>query len=143
MEKYYSIKEVAEQTELSEYTLRFYEQQKLIVNVKRDINNYRLYSDFDIQWIKFLTKVKNTNMPLKDIQKYAELMAQGNSTLDEREKMLLEHKNRIEKQIQELTSTLSYIDQKLGRYERIKNGLGQEDLKIYNALVYPNRKAGE
>ena len=66
------MKEVAQITGLSEHTLRFYEKQQLILNIKRDSKNYRLYSDFDIQWIQFLTKVKSTNMPLKNIKKYAD-----------------------------------------------------------------------
>jgi len=137
LEKYYSMKEVAQITGLSEHTLRFYEKQQLILNIKRDSNNYRLYSDFDIQWIQFLTKVKSTNMPLKDIQKYAELMAKGNSTLAEREEMLLKHKQRIAEQISTLSDILIQIDNKLLRYQRIREGIGQKDLEIYNSLTIP------
>jgi len=137
LEKYYSMKEVTQITGLSEYTLRFYEKQQLIINIKRDSNNYRLYSDFDIQWIQFLTKVKSTNMPLKDIQKYAELMAKGNSTLAEREEMLLKHKQRIAEQISTLSDILIQIDNKLLRYQRIREGIGQKDLEIYNSLTIP------
>ena len=137
MEKYYSKKEVAQITGLSEHTLRFYEKQQLILNIKRDSNNYRLYSDFDIQWIQFLTKVKSTNMPLKDIQKYAELMAKGNSTLAEREEMLLKHKQRIAEQISTLSDILIQIDNKLLRYQRIREGIGQKDLEIDNSLTIP------
>lgn len=131
------MKEVAQITGLSEHTLRFYEKQQLIINIKRDSNNYRLYSDFDIQWIQFLTKVKSTNMPLKDIQKYAELMAKGNSTLAEREEMLLKHKQRITEQISTLSDILIQIDNKLQRYQRIREGIGQKDLEIYNSLTIP------
>lgn len=131
------MKEVTQITGLSEYTLRFYEKQQLIINIKRDSNNYRLYSDFDIQWIQFLTKVKSTNMPLKDIQKYAELMAKGNSTLAEREEMLLKHKQRITEQISTLSDILIQIDNKLQRYQRIREGTGQKDLEIYNSLTIP------
>ena len=131
------MKEVTQITGLSEYTLRFYEKQQLIINIKRDSNNYRLYSDFDIQWIQFLTKVKSTNMPLKDIEKYAELMAKGNSTLAEREEMLLKHKQRITEQISTLSDILIQIDNKLQRYQRIREGIGQKDLEIYNSLTIP------
>lgn len=131
------MKEVAQITGLSEHTLRFYEKQQLILNIKRDSNNYRLYSDFDIQWIQFLTKVKSTNMPLKDIQKYAELMAKGNSTLAEREEMLLKHKQRIAEQISTLSDILIQIDNKLLCYQRIREGIGQKDLEIYNSLTIP------
>jgi DNA-binding transcriptional MerR regulator len=138
MEKYYTIKEAAAITGLSEYTLRFYENEKLIVNIKRDNNNYRLYSDFDIKWINFLTKVKSTSMPLTDIRHYADLMAQGDCTIYEREQMLLEHRKKILEQIENLNSVLLQIDQKLGRYQRIKQGIGQSDLEIYKSLQKTN-----
>ena len=137
LEKYYSMKEVTQITGLSEHTLRFYKKQQLIINIKRDSNNYRLYSDFDIQCIQFLIKVKSTNMPLKDIQKYAELMAIGNSTLAEREEMLLKHKQRITEQISTLSDILIQIDNKLQRYQRIREGIGQKDLELYNSLTIP------
>ena len=76
-------------------------------------------------------------MPLKDIQKYAELMAKGNSTLAEREEMLLKHKQRITEQISTLSDILIQIDNKLQRYQRIREGIGQKDLEIYNSLTIP------
>lgn len=119
----FNIKEVAKLTGLSEHTLRFYEKQQLIKNISRDRNGYRVYSNFDIEWIHFLIKVKNTGMPLNELQKYSELMAQGNSTLPEREKMLIKHKERVKNEISDLKNTLTNIDEKLDRYHTLMNDL--------------------
>ncbi|OOM14592.1 MerR family transcriptional regulator [Clostridium saccharobutylicum] len=123
MKNRFTIKEVAKLTGLSEHTLRFYEKQQLIKNISRDENGYRTYSDFDIEWIHFLIKVKNTGMPLNELQKYSELMAQGNLTLPEREKMLLKHRERVENEISDLTHTLTKINEKLDRYHTLMNQL--------------------
>ncbi|KHD36596.1 MerR family transcriptional regulator [Clostridium acetobutylicum] len=119
----FSIKEVAKLTGLSEHTLRFYEKQQLIKNISRNENGYRIYSDFDIEWIHFLIKVKNTGMPLNELQKYSELMAQGNPTLPEREKMLFQHRRRVENEISDLEITLTKIDEKLDRYHHLMQEL--------------------
>lgn len=119
----FNIKEAAQLTGLSEYTLRFYEKQQLIKNISRDENGYRIYSDFDIEWIHFLIKVKNTGMPLTELQQYSELMAQGNATLPEREKMLLKHRERVENDISDLKNTLTKIDEKLDRYHVLMDNL--------------------
>lgn len=123
MKSGFNIKEVAKLTGLSEHTLRYYEKQQLIKNISRDKNGYRIYSDFDIEWIHFLIKVKNTGMPLNELQKYSELMAQGNQTLPEREKMLLQHRERVENEISGLQITLTKIDEKLDRYHRLMQQL--------------------
>lgn len=119
MKNQFNIKEVSKLTGLSEHTLRFYEKQLLIKNISRDENGYRIYSDFDIEWINFLIKVKNTGMPLKDLQRYAALMAEGNSTIFKREKMLIQHRKLVENQIEDLKTTLTRIDDKLDRYHLI------------------------
>lgn len=134
MSNFYTIKDAAKITGLSEYTLRFYEKQGLILNVRRDANGYRKYSEFDIEWINFLIKVKDTSMPLKDLQQYACLVSQGKSTILQREEMLMLHKKRIIEEIDKLNITLMKIDEKLLRYQRIKNESSSDELELYAHL---------
>ncbi len=123
MKNQFNIKEVSKLTGLSEHTLRFYEKQLLIKNISWDEHGYRIYSDFDIEWINFLIKVKNTGMQLKDLQHYAVLMEAGDSTVFERDAMLIEHRKRVESQIADLKNTLTKIDDKLFRYQLLKQQL--------------------
>ena len=51
--------------------------------------------------------------------------------------MLLKHKQRIAEQISTLSDILIQIDNKLLRYQRIREGIGQKDLEIYNSLTIP------
>ena len=54
-------------TEISEYTLRYYEKKELI-RVERDMAGRRVYTVSDIEWIKFIKKLKDTGMLLRNIK---------------------------------------------------------------------------
>lgn len=65
----YSIKEVAEMMGVTTATLRYYDQEGLLPNIKR-VNGIRVFEDKDFKWLRVLNCLKNTNMPIKKIQKY-------------------------------------------------------------------------
>ncbi|MFA9377893.1 MAG: MerR family transcriptional regulator [Lachnotalea sp.] len=62
------IGELSTQTGISEYTLRYYEKKELI-RVERDQNDRRSYVEKDIEWIRFIKKLKETGMLLRDIKR--------------------------------------------------------------------------
>ena len=65
-----TIGEISKATNISEYTLRYYEKKGLI-RVKRDSVGRRIYEESDIEWVKFIQRLKDTGMLLKDIKKYS------------------------------------------------------------------------
>ena len=83
-----TIQQVAAETGVSNHTLRYYERIGLILDVNRAPNGHRRYSPHDIEWITFLKQLKATGMPLAQMQKFAELRRQGNSTAKQRREML-------------------------------------------------------
>jgi DNA-binding transcriptional MerR regulator len=52
----YSISEVSRTLEISTYTLRYYEKEK-IISPKRDENGVRAYTDEDVKWLRFVMKL--------------------------------------------------------------------------------------
>ena len=54
----YSMKETCEKVGMTYETLKYYCNEGLIPNVKRDKNNYRIFDDNNISWIKSLTCLK-------------------------------------------------------------------------------------
>jgi len=112
----FSIGEFSSMTGLSIYTLRYYEKEKLIVPARRD-NGRRCYSENDVNWIQFIKRLKDTNMPIKEIQKYAQLRAKGNSTLMERMEMLMNHRTALKDQIASLQENLGHLEDKIEYYQ--------------------------
>ena len=50
----YTTKEACEQVGISYETLKFYCKEGLVPNVKRDKNNYRIFDERNIAWLKGL-----------------------------------------------------------------------------------------
>ena len=112
----YSIGEFARITGINVYTLRYYEKENLITPNRKE-NNRRCYSDGDVSWIQFIKRLKNTDMPIKKIQKYAQLRTKGNSTLEERMEMLIQHRSVLNKEIAAMQENLDRLDDKISYYK--------------------------
>ena len=111
----YSIGEFSRLTNLGIHTLRYYEHENLITP-KRNSNNRRCYSDKELVWIEFIKRLKDTGMPIKEIQRYAELRTKGDITLNERMEMLTVHRESLNEQIKVLQEHMAKLDDKIDFY---------------------------
>lgn len=113
-----SISEVAERTGLTTHTLRYYEREGLmIVPVGRASSTHRRYTDADVTWVGFLTKLRLTAMPIAKMREYTELVRRGDDSTAERLELLLVHRMNVAKQLEEVTASLAAIDHKIGLYQ--------------------------
>jgi len=114
-----TIQEAARATGLSEHTLRYYERVGLIHPIDREQNTHRRYTQDDVGWINFLTKLRATGMSIKDMQKYAELQRRGDETLAERVEMLKALRDKVEAHLDELNEHLRVIHYKIELYQKM------------------------
>ena len=116
-----SIAEAAKATGLTAYTLRYYEQIGLIAPVDRR-GGARRYSDTDMRWLEFLVRLRATGMSMRDMQRYAQLLRQGQAphSLAERQTLLEEHARRVEEDMRALGETLQYIRKKIRIYQELR-----------------------
>ena len=77
MEHAMTIAEAAEASGLSVHTLRYYERTGLLEPVSRNGSGHRRYRAADLERIAFLTKLRATGMPIRDVRRYAELLNAG------------------------------------------------------------------
>lgn len=102
----YSIKQVADMMGVTTATIRYYDSEGLLPNVKR-VNGRRIFEDEDFKWLRVLNCMKKINMPIKKIKEYVELAQKGDSTLQERYNLILEQKKAIQKEIENLNMCLN------------------------------------
>ena len=115
-----TIGEFAKATNISEYTLRYYEKKELI-RVARDHAERRCYDASDIAWAAFIQRLKDTGMLLKDIKIYASLRYEGDTTMPQRLQMLEKHRIFVLEQQRKWQEYLENLDDKITFYQSHMN----------------------
>ncbi|SCG63614.1 MerR family transcriptional regulator [Micromonospora zamorensis] len=110
-----TIAEVADLLDITPHTLRYYERAGL-VEVARDSHGHRVYDAAAVRRLVFLTRMRLSGMPMRDLQHYIALVDAGQDTVPERLDMLLEHRDIIRRRIRELTLSLAATEYKIATY---------------------------
>lgn len=118
----YTMKQACEKTGLAYETLKFYCNQGLVPNVKRDKNNRRIFNDKDIAWIRSLHCLKNCGMSISEMREYVNLCLVGESSISERKVILEAKKNDLLQQMKVLQECIDYIDWKQNFYDDVLSG---------------------
>ena len=114
-----SIKQAAEFTGLSEDTIRYYEKIGLLPYADRKASGHRTYSKHQLEGMVFLTRLKATGMTLEEMKRFRKLYERGEASLPQRVSILIEHKNRIQNEIDRLLETQRIIDYKIDNYNEV------------------------
>lgn len=127
----YTMKEVCRETGMTYEALKFYCNEGLIPNVKRNANNYRVFDDRDVAWIKSLTCLKNCGMSIQEMKVYIGLCLQGEPSIPERKVILAQKREDLLKKMAELQASIDYIDWKQGFYDDVLSG----KIEYYSNLI--------
>ena len=118
----YSMKEACTLTNMTYENLKFYCNEGLGPNVKRDRRNYRVFDEHDIKWIQSLNCLKSCGMSIAEMKQYLALCMEGEGTIPERKVILAEKKETLLKSITELQKAVAYIDWKQRFYDDVLSG---------------------
>lgn len=118
----YSMKEACALTNMTYENLKFYCNEGLVPNVKRDSRNYRVFDDHDIKWIQSLSCLKNCGMSIAEMKEYLALCLEGKSSIPERKAILAAKREALLRSIAELQNAVAYIDWKQGFYDDVLSG---------------------
>ncbi len=114
-----TITEVSKKYELSTDTLRYYERIGLIPPVNRNKSGNRDYTETDCKWVNFIKCMRNAGLSIEILIEYVTLFQQGNDTIASRKQLLFEQRKQIVEKIEELQSTLNYLDKKIDGYDEL------------------------
>ena len=118
----YSMKEACTLTNMTYENLKFYCNEGLVPNVKRDRRNYRVFDEHDIKWIQSLNCLKSCGMSIAEMKQYLALCMEGEGTIPERKVILAEKKETLLQSITELQKAVAYSDWKQRFYDDVLSG---------------------
>ena len=136
---YYTMKDVCDQLGMQYETLRFYCNEGLVPHVKRDQNNYRMFDERNINWLKSLQCLKKCGMSMKGMKHYMQLCMEGISTIPERKEILALQKAYLLEQITEINKSIDYIDHKQDYFDSILAG----EIEYTSNLIDVNRPVAQ
>ena len=118
----YTMLQTCKETGMTYQALKFYCNEGLVPNVKRDKNNRRVFDERDIQWIGNLTCLKKCGMSIQEMKAYLALCLQGESTIPQRKEMLAQKQDALRETMRELQESIAYIDWKQSFYDDVLSG---------------------
>jgi DNA-binding transcriptional MerR regulator len=109
-------KQAAETSGFSLDTVRYYERIGLLPQIRRTAAGRRVFSEIDLMWLGLLRCLRDTGMPIAEMQEFVRLMNGGAGTATERAEVLTAHHRRVEDQIIRLQHHLELIRGKIEMY---------------------------
>ena len=116
----YTMMQVCRELNMTYQTLKFYCNEGLVPNVKRDTHNRRIFDEQDMKWIKDLTCLKKCGMRIQEMKEYLALCLEGQSTILSRKEMLAQKRAALLSEIEELNAKMCIRDRfPVGQYRAV------------------------
>lgn len=118
----YTMMQICKEADMTYQALKYYCNEGLIPNAKRDKNNRRIFDEKDPKWIKDLVCLKKCGMSIQEMKEYLDLCLQDQSSIQQRKEMLDKKRKALLDSIEELKGCIDYIDWKQNFYDEVLSG---------------------
>ncbi|QHT59716.1 MerR family transcriptional regulator [Paenibacillus lycopersici] len=116
----YRISEVSERTGLPIPTIRYYEQLGLIDEPAKNARGYKDYDEVTVEYLTFISNLKDTDMPLERIKAYVDAYRAGDYARCH--DMLREHAETMELELIKRQRILEKVRYKVTHFSTLKGG---------------------
>ena len=113
-----TISEVSKKYGISQDTLRYYERIGVIPPVHRTGSGLMDYTEEDCGWVELAGCMRSAGLPLEALTEYVRLCQEGDATIPDRRRLLLEQKDILSKQLKAIQETMERLEYKISCYDR-------------------------
>ncbi|MEZ7893048.1 MAG: MerR family transcriptional regulator [Candidatus Wallbacteria bacterium] len=131
----YTVKDISEMLGMSKHTIRYYDNENLLPYVSRSESNIRLFSEYDIQWLKTVNCLRYSGLTIAQIKNYIQMCLQGDETISERAQLIFQQEKILEEKAKEINEQLEVIRFKKAYYEKL---IIEKGVDIWNPLNEKN-----
>lgn len=114
-----TIAEVAKKYDITPDTLRYYEKEGLLPNVKRTKSRIRDYTEEDCNWVNFIKCMRSAGLSIEVLKEYITLFWQGDDTVSQRKDILVQQREILKQKLEAMKETIQRLDYKIEKYDEI------------------------
>lgn len=118
---FYTVGEMSNKLNVAPSTLRYYDKEGLLPFVERSSGGIRMFKEEDFRWLSIIECLKKTGLPIKEIKTFIDWCMEGDSTIEQRLKLMQAQREVVRKQIAQMQETLAVLDYKCWYYETAKD----------------------
>ena len=108
----YTIQQASLLVEIPASSIRYYEKIDLIPPIKRNTQDHRIFDDQDIELLKLIKCFRNLGMSIEDIRENISTLNLEQEEINT-QAILIQHKKKLEEQIEVLNSYIHEIEGKI------------------------------
>ena len=128
----YTIKHVCAELSMTVHAVRYYCDRGLVPNLRHDAHGNRLFDEESINWLRAVGFLRASGMSIAQIKHYFELCQQGAATLQERQTILAELKQKVEAELAAAQIRVHCLDEKVQSLQESIEGKHPDDCNPKN-----------
>lgn len=118
----YSVREASQAIGLPPSTIRFYCNKGLVPGVRHRAAGRRVFTEAQVDWLRNLVSLRAAGMSIPELKRYTGLCRKGNSTIPERKAMLETKKRQLWHNLEDIHSSIDFIERRAEIFNRITSG---------------------
>ncbi|MBQ0138359.1 MAG: MerR family transcriptional regulator [Kurthia sp.] len=115
----FTIQQASQLIEIPASSIRYYEKINLIPRIKRNAQTHRVFDEQDIELLKLIKCFRNLGMSIESIRENISTLHAKNEEINT-QVILIQHKKKLEEQIEVLNSFIREIDGKIIKHPNKK-----------------------